>query len=103
MGLDVGVMTFQYLEKPDDLLYDFLWHLHWQTSFDNEVWQVSEGMNTILEIERLLMLKHATEFVSEDKIDEASEKRIFKWIEDLPWDEGGGEEGDDVIALHLSW
>ena len=103
MGLDVGVMTFQYLEKPDDLLYDFLWHLHWQTSFDNEVWQVSEGMNTILEIERPLMLKHATEFVSEDKIDEASEKRIFKWIEDLPWDEGGGEEGDDVIALHLSW
>ena len=103
MGLDVGVVKFQYIERPDKLLYDFLWHLHLKTSYDDEIWQISEGMNTILEIKHPEILRHAAEFVADDEVDEDGESRIIKWISDLPWDEHGGEDGEDVITLHLSW
>ena len=103
MGMMVGVVKFQYLDSPGELLRDFLRHLRMQTQFDDEIWQVSEGMNTIVEVTRPDMLKHATEFVSEGNIGKAGEERIMRWIANLSWDEGGGEEGDDVIALHLSW
>ena len=103
MGLDVGVVKFQYLDSPDELLREFLRHLRMRTQFDDEIWQVSEGMNTIVEVTRPDMLRHATEFVSEDEIDKAGEQRIMDWIRDLPWDEGMGDEGEDVIALHVSW
>ena len=103
MGLSVGVVKFQYLDSPDELLREFLRHLRMRTQFDDEIWQVSEGMNTIVEVTRPDMLRHATEFVSEDEIDKAGEQRIMDWIMDLPWDEGMGDEGEDVIALHVSW
>ena len=103
MGMMVGVVKFQYLDSPDELLRDFLWHLRLQTEFDDEVWQVSEGMSTIVEVTRPDILRHATEFVSGDKIDKAGETRIMRWIKNLPWDEDSGEYGEDVIALHLSW
>ena len=103
MGLMVGVVKFQYLDSPDELLRDFLRHLRMRMQFDDEIWQVSEGMNTIVEVKRPDMLRHATEFVSEDKIDKAGEQRIMTWIGDLPWDEKSGEYGEDVLTLHLSW
>ena len=103
MGLSVGVVKFQYLDRPDELLHDFLWHLRLRTQFDDEIWQVSEGMNTIVEVTRPDMLKHATEFVSEENIDKAAEERIMRWIADLSWDEDMGDQGEDMIILHLSW
>ena len=103
MGLSVGVVKFQYLDSPDELLRDFLRHLRMRTQFDDEIWQVSEGMNTIVEVTRPDMLRHVTEFVSGDKIDKLGEQRILDWIRDLPWDEDMGDEGEDMIALHLSW
>ena len=103
MGLSVGVVKFQYLDSPDELLRDFLRHLRMRTQFDDEIWQVSEGMNTIVEVTRPDMLKHVKEFVSDDKTDKPGEQRLMDWIRDLPWDEGMGDEGEDVIALHLSW
>ena len=103
MSLMVGVVKFQYLDSPDELLRDFLRHLRMRTQFDGEIWQVSEGINTIVEVTRPDMLRHATEFVSDDDINKAGEQRIMTWIGDLPWDEDSGEYGEDVIALHLSW
>ena len=70
MGLSVGVVKFQYLDSPDELLRDFLRHLRMRTQFDDEIWQVSEGMNTIVEVTRPDMLRHVTEFVFGDKIDQ---------------------------------
>ncbi len=60
MGLEVGVVNIKYLERPEQPIYDFLWHVA-EKNMENwgEVW---EG-NAILETTKPWMLANARKYI----------------------------------------
>ncbi len=47
MGLDVGVVQIDYLDRPRGAAYRFAWHLAGE--WDDDAWEVSSGENVFAE------------------------------------------------------
>ena len=94
MGLDVGTVQIEYLTRPDEPTYDFLWHLN--VNAEQADWNGSAGESTFVEFTRHNMLARLNQFASKGTVAAPDVQRIRHWINDLPW-------RDDVIMLHLSW
>ena len=45
MGLDIGIMKIEYLERPGGVVYDFAWHLAQEGAFD--AYMFGEGNSCI--------------------------------------------------------
>ncbi len=94
MGLDVGVVRIQYLDRPHGAGYEFLWQL--AIDADKADWEVSSEANSFIELSRENMLSQADWFVSENGLDDDNSRLIRDWVNSLPW-------VSDMIMLHLGW
>lgn len=94
MGLDVGVVRIEYLDRPQGVGYEFLWQL--AIDADKADWEVSSGPNTFIELTREHMMNQAQKFVAAKKLGQNDREVIQKWINSLPW-------RGDTIMLHLGW
>ena len=94
MGLDVGVVKIEYLDRPREPVYGFLWSLADQFS-DFEWGEVWEG-NAFIELTELNMLTRAAIYATEHNLTAQETYDLENWIKTLPW-------SGDLIMLHLGW
>ena len=94
MGLDIGVVKLDYLERPEKAAYDFTWHL--AAHSDEVEWSVSSEGNIFVELTRDTMISMMDGYVSDKKLDPEDAATVGKWIDALPW-------RGDVVMLHLNW
>ena len=96
MGLDVGVIPpIKYLDRPDQPVHDFIQHLNLWADYGDS-WNVSSGMNTIVEYTRESMAAHLDEYIESGGLTQEAIAKIRSWVDGLPWN------GDDIM-LHFSW
>ena len=96
MGPDVGVIPpIKYLARPDNDVSGFLQHLNLYAGYGDS-WNVSSGMNTIVEYTRESMATHLDEYTEASNLTQEAIARIRTWVDGLPWN------GDEIM-LHLSW
>ena len=93
MGLDIGIMSVQILERPRELAYRFAWELAHEAS----VYGTMSGDGNSLgffnkpEVRRLL-----DEFAEQRTLSPEQTAEVWNWVETLPWDR-------DYIELHFNW
>ncbi len=95
-GLDIGVVSpIKYLGRPDKEIYDFVQHLNLYAEY-GDGWNVSSGMNTIVEYTRESMATQLEEYVQDSELAQEAIDKIRSWVDGLPW-------SGDGIVLHFSW
>ena len=93
MGLDIGIMSVQILERPRGVAYRFAWELAHEAS----VYGTMSGDGNSLgffsksEVRRLF-----DEFADQRTLTPDQTVEVWGWVESLPWD------GDD-IEVHFNW
>ena len=94
MGLDVGIVKINYLERPDQPVCDFLWNV---ATFPIDAdWGGSWESNVFVEFFRETLEERAEEYTEEQSLDQDDSAKLMAWVKGLPWDE-------DSIMLHLNW
>ncbi len=91
MGLDIGVVNINYLDRPIGTTYDFLWYLN--VNAEEADWITGAERSTFI---RETMDKQVRRFQSENKLAQNALDRIQRWIAALPWK-------GEVIMLHFGW
>ena len=94
MGLDVGVVRIEYLDRPRSAAYGFVWHL--AREWDDDCWQVSSGPNVFIEMGYDHMVERAARFISSEGLGATQAHHVMRWVRMLPW-------SGDVVMLHLGW
>lgn len=94
MGLDIGVVKIDYLDRPPKHIYEFMKSLA-EDPFPDGWGGVWEG-NSMLEMTRRQMRAKARAYAREESLSVEEVDGLVKWIRKLPWD-------GDTIMLHLGW
>ena len=100
MGLDVGVVTFEYLPEPQPPVHDFLYDLLLDpyTGIDEEYedddWGGSWDDNGMYEFSRSGLTSRAKIWAGDRSIGQSGENGLLNWIEALPW-------RNDIVSLHI--
>ena len=123
MGLDIGIMKFEYLERPGGVVYDFAWHLAEEGAFD--AYMFGEG-NSCIPFTQRQVLRMLDAFTRERGLAPQERLEIRSWLASLPWIGGWQEalppsdgrdqedgyypvvDNDDgrdggIIELHFNW
>ena len=93
MALDVGVVTFKYMERLTGPTYKFAWHLaeyYWEAD-----WQFGEGGNALAQYDEETLERLAEEFAESEGLRPDEKAEVMKWVNALPW-------GSGVVTLHFS-
>ena len=122
MGLDVGIMHVEYLERPQGIAYEFAWQLAHRASANG--YMTGEGRNWAPFTQRQV-LRSFRRFVAARGIDAEGRAEILSWVRSLPWqgwreqlaaddardteadytpvlDNEDGRDGG-IIELHFNW
>lgn len=113
MGLDIGIMNVEYLERPGGVVYDFACEMAARGAFD--AYMFGEG-NSWIPFTQRQVLRMLDAFTRERNLSSAEQLKVRSWIELLPWTgwrdalppplhESDDKEEDDggIIELHFSW
>ena len=103
MGLDIGVVKIEYLERPGQPMYRFMQDLMANPGIgtdmdlfdDDSVWEAGGEGNAFYEIERDQLLRRADGWAVKNRIDAADRATLLQWVDDLPW-------RGDCIMLNLN-
>ena len=93
MALDVGVVTFKYMERLTGPTYKFACHLaeyYWEAD-----WQFGEGGNALAQYDEETLARLAEEFAASEGLRPDEKAEVLGWVRALPWDDG-------VVTLHFS-
>ncbi len=94
MGLDVGVLTVSYLERPEPFVRDFLLQLAEDAGEDD--WGGSWEGNAVIEMTRDRTLAKARQFAERRGLAQEDANALAAWLRALPW-------CGDTVMLHLGW
>lgn len=106
MGLDVGVVTIEYMRTPTQIVQDFLFDLLLDpyAGVDDdgdddgslyEEWSGSWENNALCELGRDALMTRAGNWANEKAIAVSERAVLMGWVAALPWQEDGR------IMLHL--
>ena len=101
MGLDVGVVTFEYLPEPQPPVHDFLYDmlLDPYTGIDEEYedddWGGNWDDNGMYEFSHDGLISRARNWADGHSISESAKNDLLSWVEDLPWQ-------NDMVSLHIA-
>ena len=104
MGLDVGVVSIDYLNVPDQPMYGFMqsltddweiWDIYPQAPEDYIWGTIWEG-NAVLEIERVNLLNRAWRWAEQTNRSFTERIDLLNWVDNLPY-------RGDTIMLHLGF
>lgn len=83
MGLDIGIITIQYLDRPQGIAYRFAWELAHEASVGG--YMHGEGNNWGAFSQRQVL--HLLDVFAESrKLDASAKNEILEWVKSLPWD-----------------
>ena len=101
MGLDVGVVTIEYMEPLSKSIHDFLFDLllNPYTGIDDdyddeEDWGGSWADNGLYEFKRESLRSRAVNWSDDMGIGPSESDALLSWVEALPW-------RDNYVMLHL--
>ena len=102
MGLDVGVVTIEYLERPDQPIYGFLQALMADPDVGTELdpfdyesgWGDGWEGNAFYEFNRDVLLRRADGWAMQKNLNANHRAILLQWIDALPY-------RGDTIMLHL--
>ena len=101
MGLDVGVVTVNYLKRPGEPVYRFLFDLmldpytgRGDDLEDDDAWGGSWDNNGLYEFSRVGLRKRANNWANAHSFGPSEKAKLRRWIRNLPW------EGEHIM-LHL--
>ena len=102
MGLDVGVVTIEYLERPGQPMYGFLQELALNPYtgmgdapyIDESIWGGGWEGNAIYEYQRASLTKIANRWADQNSLAEDDRASLLNWLDNLP-----GQS--DYVMLHL--
>lgn len=103
MGLDIGVVRIEYLDRPGQPMYGFMQDLMANPDTgtdmdlfdDDSVWEATGEGNAFYELEHDQMMRRADGWAVKQGIDAADRATLLQWVDDLPW-------RGDFIMLHLN-
>ena len=103
MSLDVGVVTIQYLDQPEEPVYAFLndlldeaaWGLDAEED-DEFVWDASWAGNGLVEFDQGYLDRRMTQWATDRNLGATEQAVLADWSSSLPWKDNG------IIMLHLS-
>lgn len=93
MGLDVGVVTFKYMERLTGPTYKFARHL--AEYYCEADWQFGEGGNTLAQYLPETLERLAEEFAESEGLRPDEKAAVMAWVNALPYDTG-------AVTLHFS-
>ena len=124
MGLDIGIMKIEYLERPGGLVYEFAEHLAVEGAPD--AYMFGEG-NSWIPFTQRQVLRMLDEFTRERGLSPQERLEVRSWLASLPWEGDGwqdalppsdgrdkednyypvvdNDDGRDggIIELHFNW
>ena len=94
MGLDIGAVQIEYMDRPNGAAYRFAWHLagHW----DDESWQVFSGENVFTEYGYDHLVRVANDYILSARLGDTQAYDVLTWVRGLPWRNG-------TVMRHLGW
>lgn len=93
MGLDIGIISMQFLERPRGIAYEFAWELAAEA---NAFGYMGGPDNSYGPFTRRRVRRMLRNFAERKSLSQEQTAEIESWIDSLPWD------GDD-IELHFNW
>jgi len=94
MGIDVGVVRIDYLARPREPVYHFLYDLAERRCGDS--WGGGWNGNTFVEMTKRRMLSMARAYAKRKSLTSMELEEVVSWVKALAWD-------GDTIMLHLNW
>lgn len=83
MGLDVGIMTVRYLERPRGTVYEFAWELAHEASVNGYLHGDGNNWGPFTQRQVLHMLD---DFAEKRGLDPTAKAEVLAWVKSLPWD-----------------
>ena len=103
MSLDVGVVTIQYLDQPEEPVYAFLNELLDEAAAgleaegdDEFVWDASWAGNGLVEFDQGYLERRMIQWATSRNLGDTEQSVLADWASSLPWKDNG------IIMLHLS-
>ena len=105
MGLDIGVVSIAYLDRPSQPMYGFMWDLMADPETglgdalgdDGLYWDGGgTGESAFYEFTRDGLIERANGWAAEKNLAAIERQSLLNWIESLPY-------RGDVIMLHLGF
>ena len=93
MGLDIGIISITYLDRPEGRAYDFAQELAESSALDG--YMQGDG-NSWAPFTRGGVMRRLEEFSKRHSLSVQEQTEVRAWVESLPWD-------GDLIELHFSW
>ena len=106
MGLDIGVVSIDYLDTPGQPTYRFMWDLMADPevglgdTLDDDDWHWDggrSGESAFYEFTRNGLANRANGWATAQNISDTERSTLLDWIANLPY-----RESSDTIILHLS-
>jgi hypothetical protein len=106
MGLDIGIISINYLERPTGIAYDFAWEMAEEASAHG--YMHGEGNNWAAFTQRRV-LRLLDRFVRSHGLSDSDKAEILTWLQSLPWDgwrdnllPDDNSEESGLIELHFN-
>ena len=94
MGLDIGVVKIDYLDRPSGAAYRFAWNLAGE--WDDETWEVYSSANVFAEYDYDHLIRRAEEYIASEGLGSTDAHQVMRWVRNLPW-------RGSTVMLHLGW
>ncbi len=120
MGLDIGIITIEYLKRPSGIAYEFAQEMAVEASVNGYMAGADNNWAPFTQRQVLNMLG---KFVKNRGLSRSERRKVLRWIRSLPWEgwrknlraksgkdaddsdardyQAEGEEG--IIELHFWW
>ena len=83
MGLDIGIISITYLDRPEGIAYEFAWEMAEEASVNGYMCGQGNNWGAFTQRQVLHMLD---EFVQRRRLDSSAKAEILTWLRSLPWD-----------------
>ena len=102
MGLEVGIVTIEYLEPPGHPIRSFLQDLMQDQYLENQLeafddesdWGHAWEDNALYEFDRDILLRYANGWAGKKRLNATDRAMLTRWIDELPY-------RDNAIMLHF--
>ena len=121
MGLDIGIISINYLERPGGRAYEFAWELAVEASVYGYMYGEGNNWGAFTQRQVLHMLD---DFAETQRLDASARAEVLAWVRSLPWDgwkdglvaadtphdddydpvlDHDQEQDGGLIELHFNW
>ena len=94
MGLDIGAVNIDYLDRSSGAAYRFAWHLAGE--WDDNTWEVYSNANVFAEYDYDHLTNRAQRFIETERLAFDEAHQVMRWVRNLPW-------RGSTVMLHLNW